>query len=270
MALVTNSSEKIVVNPKTIEDNNHVNQVQNQTKTKTYSLDIDKVLQNKLETAKRTDISYKMTSGGLTVTLDLATFELFIAAISSYYQCYPLSAGEITFQSEHDRRGVLVQKTFKVQLKSSQSYTINAYTIKATLLINGKSITHFIENELPTIHGMICNTYVNNQQMNTSTINKLLEDQLQYILDNRSTNNNMKARCRKCNRNVITRAVQCNIAKCGCTIGVKVLGRLILTKLKVITIRHTHVHPVQIQLALLLKTFVQVHHSKPILVKLTT
>ncbi|CAC5379549.1 unnamed protein product [Mytilus coruscus] len=201
MALVTNSREKIIVDSSTIQDNlkdnNHVKQVQNQIKTKTYSLDIDKVLQNKLESAKRTDISYKMTGGGLTVTLDLATFEFFIAAISSYYQCYPLSAGEITFQSEHDRRGVLVQKTFKVQLKNSESCTINAYTTKATLLINGKSITHFIENELPTIHHMICNTYVK-------------KEQLQYIMDNRSTNNNMKAKCRKCNRNVITRAVQCN------------------------------------------------------------
>ena len=69
-----------------------------------------------------------------------------------------------------------------------------------------------MDNDLPAIHKMIQHTHVNNKSINTDAINRLFEDQLQLLLQsrNKSCTNDTKAKCKKCNRNVVTRAVQCN------------------------------------------------------------
>ncbi|CAC5421254.1 unnamed protein product [Mytilus coruscus] len=55
------------------------------TYTKSFTLNIEKSLTKKLNSAKRNQISYKCTGGGFTAELDAVTFELFLNACEIYY-----------------------------------------------------------------------------------------------------------------------------------------------------------------------------------------
>ena len=52
---------------------------------KHYALNNEKSLRKKLNSAKRKQISYRFTGGGLTAELDAITFELFIHACEIYF-----------------------------------------------------------------------------------------------------------------------------------------------------------------------------------------
>ena len=48
-----------------------------------YILNVEKSLNKKLDSAKRTSISHKMTDGGLTAQLDAVSFELFYMHVNN-------------------------------------------------------------------------------------------------------------------------------------------------------------------------------------------
>ena len=50
-----------------------------------YILNVEKLLNKKLDSAKRTNISYKTTNRGLTAQLDAVSYELFLYACQQFY-----------------------------------------------------------------------------------------------------------------------------------------------------------------------------------------
>ena len=84
--------------------------------TNTNTLKIDKALKKKLDATKRQQNAlYEYTRGGLVITADAATFELFKIAANIYYENLPESLGKayITQSTESTQRHN-VQTTMRV------------------------------------------------------------------------------------------------------------------------------------------------------------
>jgi hypothetical protein len=63
--------------------------------TNTYTLKIDKALKKQLDATKRQqNVLHEYTRGGLVITADAATFELFKIAANIYYENLPESLGK--------------------------------------------------------------------------------------------------------------------------------------------------------------------------------
>jgi len=165
MALATGTKQASVTDAIVQQSDKHKMQIQ--VGSKSYSLNIDKSLQKKLESARRIEIQFKYTGGGITATLDLATFELFIAAMSEYYDKYPSVHGNVKCQVDCDKSGIIVQKTYTVHIQMSTSYTINAYMTRTSFLINDNSVHYFLDNDLPAIHDMIKHAIYNGHHVDT-------------------------------------------------------------------------------------------------------
>ena len=106
-----------------------------------------------------------------------------------------------------------MQKTFTLHIQMSTSYTINAYMTRTSLLFNDNSVHYFLDNDLPSIHHMIKHANYNGHHVDTHEINALLEKQLQQLVESRDLMIRSKVKCRKCNRNVVSRAVECSLCK---------------------------------------------------------
>jgi hypothetical protein len=111
---------------------------------KHYALNIEKSLMKKLNSAKRKQISYRFTGGGLTAELDAITFELFIHACEIYFASSSNNFGSVIKDNSTDRHGSVTQRTYKIKESDQDSYTINLCTIRCSMLVNGKSAANFI------------------------------------------------------------------------------------------------------------------------------
>jgi hypothetical protein len=78
---------------------------------KHYALSIEKSLMKKLNSAKRKQISYKFTGGGLTAELDAITFELFIHACEIYFVNSSNNFDSVIKDNSTDRHGSVTQRT---------------------------------------------------------------------------------------------------------------------------------------------------------------
>ena len=108
--------------------------------SKEYKLNKNKALKKKLEATQRDrSVSYNHTTGGVVITADAATFELFMSAALSYYKTLNDDVTNIEIQEITDKtRKVVVQYTFRVELPNYEKYTVNLYTTTSKLLVNGK------------------------------------------------------------------------------------------------------------------------------------
>jgi hypothetical protein len=57
--------------------------------------------------------------------------------------------------------GNTVQYTYHIGCKETQTYTINAYLTKCSLLINGKNVEKFIDDDIKEIHSIMSQTKIN-------------------------------------------------------------------------------------------------------------
>lgn len=91
---------------------------------KEYKLNVNKALKKKLEATQRErSASYKHTMGGIVITADAATFELFKSAAWSYYKTQNDNVTNVEIQEITDKtRKVVVQYTFKVELPDQRKY----------------------------------------------------------------------------------------------------------------------------------------------------
>ena len=197
-------------------------------KTTTYSnnyiLNTEKSIKKKLESTKRSTIEYSFTGGGICVKLDAVTFELFIYGCNTYFSKtndQPLNYKKTTAT---DKDGNTVQYTYHIGTKETQTYTINAYLTKCSLLINGKNIERFIDDDIKEIHNIMSKTKINGVNIDVSLLNQALASKLEEALNelyssehNRKTEttkevqklNLKEAKCYKCKRNCKTRAALC-------------------------------------------------------------
>jgi hypothetical protein len=94
------------------------------------------------------------TGGGIVVEVDVATYKLLKTAAVYLYQHYPDKDGkaEITNVTDKTRKNI-IQVTIRVSDRQNQlgGYTINFYHITSKMLVNGKNVSKFIDEDLSRI-----------------------------------------------------------------------------------------------------------------------
>ena len=144
---------------------NQPSNVQNTCSSRDYTLNPDKVLLKKLNAAKRQQVEYLTTGGGIKATMDAVSFELFKFACYDYYHTFN-SKFNVKNDVSKDNKGNTVQHTYSVTLNDSTSYTVNLYPTRCSLLINGKATAQFIETDLPEIHKLMLKTTIEGRPVN--------------------------------------------------------------------------------------------------------
>ena len=157
--------------------------------TRNYNLNINRALKRKLQGCEQVNVEYEVKGGGVTGTLDTASFELFRLACTEFFRTLSLEEGRCVINySEDKNRKALVQQTYKVTSTSNERcYTLNLYPTNNTLLLNGKDYRKFIEEHLPTIHQIMCNAVQEQNIGSVANFNQILQCQLQKVLDERAS-----------------------------------------------------------------------------------
>ena len=152
--------------------------------TRNYNLNINRALKHKLQGCEQVNVEYEVKGGGVTGTLDTASFELFRLACTEFFRTLSLEEGRCVINySEDKNRKALVQQTYKVTSTSNERcYTLNLYPTNNTLLLNGKDYRKFIEEHLPTIHQIMCNAVQEQNIGSVANFNQILQCQLQKVL----------------------------------------------------------------------------------------
>jgi len=120
-----------------------------------YQLNLEKSLEKKLIAAKRVkSLNYEYTGGGIVAEADVATYELLNIAAVYLYQHYPDKDGkaEITNVTDKTRKNI-IQVTIRVSDRQNQlgGYTINFYHTTSKMLVNGKNVSKFTDEDLSRI-----------------------------------------------------------------------------------------------------------------------
>ena len=120
-----------------------------------YQLNLEKSLEKKLIAAKRVkSLNYEYTGGGIVAEADVATYELLKTAAVYFYQHYSDKDGkaEITNVTDKTRKNI-IQVTIRVSDRQNQlgGYTINFYHTTSKMLVNGKNVSKFTDEDLSRI-----------------------------------------------------------------------------------------------------------------------
>lgn len=189
-----------------------------------YTLNISKALHKKLEATKRSiNVEYKFTDGGVVLTSDTVTFELFRIATLSYFGSLPETKGQVHIREITDKsHSTVVQHTIKVILDNN-SYTVNIYNTTSRLLVNGNGANSFVINDIPNIHKNVIEGLRDQgiKDFNIQELNKQLGNELQKLLNNNQTRDSnsqvqatledsSSALCTKCHKKCRTRSIFCN------------------------------------------------------------
>ena len=158
--------------------------------TRDYTLNVNRALRNKINAGKEVKVEYELTGGGITGSMDTATFEMFRAACRIFYTSFPEDKGFCEINDTDDKDGVsIVQTTYKIKRNIETGftvgYTLNLYPTNNRLLPNGKDIDSFMNCHLPTLHEIMCTPIRTGQLRSLSQLNIILETQLQAILSRR-------------------------------------------------------------------------------------
>ena len=155
--------------------------------TRNYTLNINRSLKRKIQGCEKVNVEYEIKEGGVTGTLDTASFELFRLACTEFFKEMPPEEGRcVVDYSEDKRRKALVQQTYKVTSPASERlYTLNLYPTNNTMLLNGKRYGKFIEEHLPTIHQIMCRAVQDQDIGSVAKFNEILGTQMQKVLDDR-------------------------------------------------------------------------------------
>ena len=224
VAVRQRKAQKLTCNASVVSQPNVIN--------KSYTLNIQKSLAKKLEATKRTSVVYSMTDGGLTIQADAASFELLKEAIMQYLKSFPAAKVEYKLTSSKDTGGNYVQITVKVTfLESGESYTVNMYLTRSSFLVNGKSVSRFLQTDLRNIQRLIETVSMEGAPVNVAALNAQLKMQLTRMIGGETSTKSDAARkrrddlvavdrdrdsdpikCLKCGRNCQSRAVYCEMS----------------------------------------------------------
>ena len=72
--------------------------------TRSYTLNVDKALKNKIQDCETVSVQYDVTDGGVTGHMDTATFEIFRSSCSAWYENLPESDGRCVIDISQDKR----------------------------------------------------------------------------------------------------------------------------------------------------------------------
>lgn len=193
---------------------------------KTYTLNPEKTIKKKIDATKRVSIEYNATGGGITAKMDAASFEMFKFACEKHFTDLSTQSNErmVNLDKSVDTKGNIVQFTYSMRSDTDSLYTLNLYTTKCTLLINGKSTKQFLDIDLPSIHKLMTNITLQGKKVNIDELNRVMNDQLQKLLDatQKMSTNYLPAalaspvipispeKCTKCKKVCRSRAVMCS------------------------------------------------------------
>ena len=157
--------------------------------TRSYALNINRALRHKIDSCDKVNVEYEVTGGGIRGSMDTGTFELFRLACSAFYKGLPTSEGRSVIDCSEDRhRRAIVQQTYKVERPyngEQLGYTLNLYTTKNKLLLNGKDIDQFMDRHLPIIHEIMLKPIRDGQLRSVSHFNEILSSQINKVLQQR-------------------------------------------------------------------------------------
>jgi len=188
-----------------------------------YELNIDKALYKKLKATKRVqNIVYEQKGGGMVVTADTATFELFKHAVTNYFQNFPCENGCSSQTTSTDRTGSsVVQITIKVDKGNEREYTINMYTTTSKFLVNGKNAQVFMNRDMKAIQEIIKKATSDNKEEYIKNLNEKMAEQLNKILQNSTAESSIikknedfdNINCLKCKKRCRTKGTYCTKGK---------------------------------------------------------
>ena len=170
------------VNSDGTQTNDNIRQI---LSTRDFSLNIDRALRRKISGCKQVMVEYECTGGGITGTMDTASFELFRAACTKFYSSLPSEEGtcEIDFSQDKKRKAV-VQQTYRFRHGVDgrvTGYTINLYSTNNRLLINGKDIDTLMVRHLPILHEIMCQGLRDGEIGSVQEFNNILAEQMSII-----------------------------------------------------------------------------------------
>ena len=130
-------------------------------------------------------VEYECKGGGITGTMDTATFELFCAACTKFYSSLPSEEGTslIDFSQDKKRKAV-VQQTYRFRHGVDGRvtvYTINLYSTNNMLLINGKDIDTLMVRHLPILHEIMRQGLRDGDIGSVQEFNNILAEQMSII-----------------------------------------------------------------------------------------
>ena len=102
--------------------------------TRNYTLNINRALKRKLEGCELVNVDYEVKVGGVTGTLDTASFKLFQLACSEFFRSLPPEEGRCVTDFSEDKRKSLVQQTYMYRITNATGerlYTLNLYQLTA-------------------------------------------------------------------------------------------------------------------------------------------
>ena len=163
------------------------------TTTRDYTLNIDRTLRTKLNACESVKVNYEIKRGGVTGTLDTASFELLRAACTAFFKNMHAEEGKCVINiSEDKRRKAVVQQTYKFTRSHENEvigYTLNLYPTRNSLLLNGKDTDTFIDVHLPAIHVLMCKTVKDWEVGSAENLNRILGEGFSHILASRQAKN---------------------------------------------------------------------------------
>ena len=182
MAADTSGQENISENEFESHVNSNIRQI---LSTRDFSLNIDRTLRRKINGCRQVQVEYECTGGGITGTMDTATFELFRSACTKFYSGLPSDEGSCEIDISQDKKKkAVVQQTYRfrhvVDTKTT-GYTINLYSTNNRLLINGKDLDTLMERHLPILHEIMCQGVRDLEIEGVEQYNRILAEQMSII-----------------------------------------------------------------------------------------
>jgi hypothetical protein len=176
-----------------------------------YTLNINRALKKKLKATQRNrTLQYKYTGGGIVITADAASFELFKMAAIAYYEKPSPDGTPAHIQTNVDGTGrAVVQYTIKIRKPTSAPYTINIYTTQSRILVNGEGCDTFVQTDIPNIQSIIVRE-AKNINLDVELLNQQLQEQLRQLVNGTPTKcNSADIQCPKCGKSCRTRSTYC-------------------------------------------------------------
>ena len=88
--------------------------VTNVLNTRSYTLNINRTLRNKINARKEVKVEYHLNGGKITGNMDTATIELFRAACRVFYTSFPEDQGTCEITNSNSNNASAVQHSYKV------------------------------------------------------------------------------------------------------------------------------------------------------------
>ena len=179
-----------------------------------YSLNKTKSAHKLIRSTEREfELVTEYKTGNIVFTLQLGLYEILKLAIHKLYTNHPSEGREITYRPTIEKSNDLeVGCVYTVFDYGEKAYVVNLYHTTCKLVVNGKRELDFINDDVPLLYEITqsLKSFYGNDIINV--LNGLFRNNI--FLMNKDTEDKQdssgKSRCIVCQKNVLSRAVQCH------------------------------------------------------------